>query len=75
MSKSRGNVICPFDACSKLGANEFGVEALRYFLLRHGMLTEDGSNNIQYSAYNSSEAFYSKLHNSFLASSAHCLRC
>ena len=37
MSKSKGNVVDPFEQMSK-----FGVDPLRYFLLRDGNLSHDG---------------------------------
>jgi len=43
MSKSRGNVICPFDAIRTLQS----VDGLRYFLLKHGVPYEDGNFTIQ----------------------------
>jgi methionyl-tRNA synthetase len=43
MAKSRGNVVCPEAAASELGGPVFGVDALRYFLLRAGNPAEDGS--------------------------------
>jgi len=37
MSKSRGNVVDPFDQIS-----QFGLDPLRYFLLKEGSLHHDG---------------------------------
>ena len=39
MSKSKGNVVDPFEQMSK-----FGVDPLRFFLLREGSLQQDGGN-------------------------------
>ncbi|CAG8600269.1 223_t:CDS:2, partial [Acaulospora morrowiae] len=38
MSKSRGNVICPFKLM-----NHYGVDAVRYYLLRDGGIADDGA--------------------------------
>ena len=37
MSKSRGNVVDPFDQIS-----QFGLDPMRYFLLKEGSLHHDG---------------------------------
>lgn len=38
MSKSKGNVVCPFER-----ANTYTIDGLRYFLLREGVAHSDGS--------------------------------
>lgn len=38
MSKSRGNVVCPFER-----AKTYTTDGLRYFLLREGVAHSDGS--------------------------------
>lgn len=39
MSKSKGNVVCPFER-----AKIYSTDGLRYFLLREGAAHSDGSN-------------------------------
>jgi methionyl-tRNA synthetase len=43
ISKSRGNIVNPFELTEGLGKNSTGVDALRYFLLREIPLGMDGS--------------------------------
>ena len=43
MSKSRGNVVDPFRAL-----DHFGVDQLRYFLLKEGSLHHDGGTDVPY---------------------------
>lgn len=43
ISKSTGNVIYPLDL-----VNEFGVDAVRYYLLKHGPIVEDSNISIEH---------------------------
>lgn len=45
MSKSKRNVVCPFER-----AKIYSTDGLRYFLLREGVAHSDGSND--YNCYN-----------------------